>query len=159
MSARKWFRVVDPLSPLFGCDVTVIGSTLKGFKHVMSMRRMDIFVGDRPFQLIAPEGESLGILIKESHLEESPLQVDVIEIGSSRPFGICLDESEMQRGDDLVLHIVNYEQATQIALKDGDGGELLATQTFTDKSVADAVLKMFERGDDRDDITFMLKRN
>jgi hypothetical protein len=168
MSDSKWYRVVDPLSPLFGCDVsgrlTVGGWDIerdryRGYLIIESMRRIDVFVGDRPFQLVAPKGDSLGLIIRQEQLEISPLQVDVVEIDSKRPFGICLDESEMQRADGLVLHVVNYEQATQVALKAGDGGQLLATQTFADKTKVEQILTMFERGDDQDDIVYMLKRN
>jgi hypothetical protein len=154
----KWFRVVDPLSPLFGSDVRC-ASEEDGWMLIDGLRRVDIFMGDRPFQLLAPEGEDLGLRIDSDCLRESHVQDDVVELVTDRPFGISIDEGEMTRDDGLTLTIARFERAVQVALKAGDD-ELLATKTFVgDPEFAGAdILEMFERGDDVDDITFALKR-
>jgi len=172
----KWYRVTDPLSPLCGCDVRLSGLRVWNiawsrpgteFYQVVAMRKVDVFVGDRPFQLVAKEGEDLGLLINMDQLAESPFQNDVMEIGRDRPHGICLDESEMTRQDGVTLRIARYERATQIALEDADDC-LLATTTEPIKPTdpdevrnawEDAIITMFERGDDVDDICYALRTN
>lgn len=119
----KWYRVIDPLSPLYGCDVRGwkknIGSNDLSYDEMLvvcAMRRIDVFVGDRPFQLIAPEGENLGLLIVLQCLEPSPLQDDVVELTTDIPYGEFLEEVEVSRDDGCVLHIVAFERAFQVAL-------------------------------------------
>lgn len=158
----KWYRVIDPLNPLYGCDVEGAESlSAEGWLRVQAMRRVDIFVGDRPFQLVAPEKGCLGVLIDMDHLEASPIQDEVVETGTDRPHGLCLDESEMTRQDGVTLRIARYERATQIALEDSEG-ELLATATESGEARnawETAIIDMFERGDDQDDIQFALRNS
>jgi hypothetical protein len=165
MGEVVWFRVIDPLSPLYGCDVKLADSSAVAVDRgaeiwwkVIAMRRVDIFVGDRPFQLIAPPGESLGICIDPDQLEPSPLQDETVELQTDRPNGLCLDESEMTRGDGHTLRIARYERATQVALDDGQG-TLLGTRTFygmPDDTGDERVLSMFEQNCDPDEIVAML---
>lgn len=157
MEETKWYRVIDPLNPLFGCDVrvrndraVVAKSGAKLYWEISAMRRVDIFVGDRPFQLIAPEGESLGLWIDPAHLQDSPLQDDVVELATDLPYGECLDEMEYERGDGLRIHLVTYEHACQVALlKDG---QLLKTLKTSGLAIPNAVQKMFEEGRPADEI-------
>jgi len=153
----KWFRVVDPLSPLRGCDVK--GNIVELGKDtswkwllVESVRRVDVFVGDRPFQLVG-SGDDLGVLIKISHLEESSIQDDVVEMTTDSPYGKCLSEDERTRKDGLTIRIAVFEKAAQIALEDLHG-KLLATRTIRDnpKLAVDNALDMFEAGEDEDEI-------
>lgn len=155
-----WYRVTDPLNPLYGCDVYVVGTAsgvLSGPMAVISkMRRVDIFVGDRPFQLVAPPDEVLGVMVRVGDLEVSPLQDEKVETGTDRPHGLCIDESEMTRGDGLTLRIARYELATQIAVQDPNDG-LLVSRTETSELRnywEDLVVKAFERGDDVEDIVY-----
>lgn len=157
MDDVKWYRVIDPLNPLFGCDVRVRNDravvTKSGAKlcwEISAMRRIDVFVGDRPFQLIAPEEESLGLWIDPAHLQDSPLQDDVVELGTDLPYGECLDEEQHTRADGLTVHAVTYEHAAQVALlKDG---KLLKTRTTSGLSVPNTVLAMHEQGRTEEDI-------
>lgn len=166
----KWFRVIDPLSPLYGCDIRLgLGLarvnpddfSVKSFGVVVAMRRVDVFVGDRPFQLIAKEGEDLGLMIDKSQLEDSPLQDETVETGTDRPHGLCIDESEMTRGDGVTLRVARYERAVQIAVEDSEG-ELRATNTAvggTRDVWEKVIVDMFEAGADVDDITYALENN
>ena len=169
----KWFRVIDPLSPLYGCDVRVAPDGLslvkpddfstRSFATIQALRRVDVFVGDRPFQLVAKDGEDLGLMIERSQLETSPLQNETVETGTDRPHGLCIDESEMTRADGVTLHVVNYERATQIALRDANN-QVLASDTIAgDLDLRfiweTTVLSMFERGDDQDDLIYVLRNN
>lgn len=159
---KKWYRVNDPLSPLCGCDVTGIEAiSWEGWLSITALRRVDVFVGDRPFQLVAKEGEHLGLLIDTAQLVDSPFQDDVMVVGRDRPHGICLDESEMTRADGVTLRVARYERATQIALEDPDDC-LLATKTETGdfKDVWETqIIARFELGDDQDDLVYMLRSN
>lgn len=169
MVEGKWYRVTDPLNPLYGCDVTgFVTECAFGPDDglaVTAMRRVDIFVGDRPFQLVAKKGENLGIIVSGDCIDESPLQDETVEAAYDRPHGLCLDESEMTRKDGMTIRVARYENATQIALEDAEG-ELLATQTLWsggptgpemvsiwEKKIVD----MWERGDDQDDIVYALE--
>lgn len=157
---KKWYRVIDPLNPLCGCDVMIAELTKQpGFFAVTALRRLDIFVGDRPFQLVAKEGEQLGVMVNFDHLQESPLQNEIVETGTDRPHGRCLDESEMTRKDGVTLRIARYERATQIAVEDPDDG-LLTTRTET-SDFRDlwerTIVNVFERGDDVEDIVYALE--
>lgn len=155
MDDVKWYRVIDPLNPLFGCDVRgeqavdSRGNPVR-FLVIEAMRRIDVFVGDRPFQLIAPEGQNLGLMIREDQLGDSPLQDDVIELSTDLPYGECLDEEHHTRADGLTVHAVTYEHAAQVALlKDG---KLLKTRTTLGLSVPNTVLAWFEQGRTEEDI-------
>lgn len=168
---RKWYRVIDPLSPLYGCDVLLSGEHVRSiawafdpedeaFYRIVAMRRMDVIMGDRPFQLVAKKGEDLGLLISNACISSSPIQDEIIETGTDRPYGICINEGEMTRGDGYTLRVAQYEKATQIALSDSDG-KLLATHTDLESSQywEEEILRMFERGDDPDDIVYALRNN
>lgn len=148
----KWYRVVDPLNPLYGCDVRCIiepDMDTTGYSTINAMRRVDIFVGDRPFQLIAQPGKDLGLMVFRDHLEESPVQDEIVELGTDYPYGKCQGEMNLTRGDDLAVNVAKYESTNQVALL--KGGKLL-------KSVmlgfvrADNLAEMFEDGRSVDDI-------
>ncbi len=134
--SRKWFRVVDRVSPLCGCDVTGEAAVDEkgepvGFLEIKGLRRVDVLIGDRPYQLRAPDGGNLGILIKMQQLEDSPIQDEVIEIAYDSPYGRCIDEwSESEEGVSDI-HVVVFEDAIQVALHDGaEHPELLASCTL-----------------------------
>lgn len=161
---KKWYRVVDPLSPLYGCDVTGYRTAWDSDTDetlmiaITAMRRVDVFVGDRPFQLVAKDGESLGLWIDVECLDDSPVQDETVETGTDRPHGICIDESEMERGDGVKLRVARYERATQIAVESPDG-ELRATKTATDelRSVwEDLIVGKFQLGEDIDNLVVLL---
>lgn len=171
MEEKKWYRVVDPLNPLHDCDVLLSGQIVRNiawaddedekFCRVIAMRRVDVFVGDRPFQLFAKEGEDLGLLISNACIASSPFQDEVMVTGTDRPFGLCLDESEMTREDGVMLRVARYEKAIQIALTGADG-VFRATSTQTDdlrEAWERLIIGMFERDDDEDDICYALRNN
>lgn len=172
MSEVKWFRVIDPLSPLYGCDVRgfkkPVGNnqmSTQDFMAIEAMRRVDVFVGDRPFQLVAPEGETLGLLIYWGHLEPSPLQDDIVELSTELPYGEFLEEVEDgPRGDETGARLtcVAYEERYQIALKwrDEAGGTINVFSRTIQNSHDDVVRirEAFNRGDDVDDIRYMIER-
>ncbi len=158
---KKWYRVIDPLNPLFGCDVRCRKSDLQVNADrfvIEAMRRVDLLVGDRPFQLIAPEGEDLGLTIKRTHVEESPLQEETIEIGTDRPFGLCLGEAEVSVPSGHAMRTAQYERVTQVALEDPEG-RLLATATVSHK-MADVWLQAFvdEDGLELDELIAQMSR-
>jgi hypothetical protein len=164
MEDMKWYRVTDPLSPLYGSDVRgreIYSESYPDVMCVQAMRRLDLLVGNRPFQLVAAEGDDLGIWIRLTHLQESPIQDDIVETTTDRPFGLCLNESEMTRTDGVTLRIARYEGATQIAVEDLTQGIL---RSATDTSHPDileewekTIIGMFERGDDAADIAYTLE--
>lgn len=172
MEEKKWFRVIDPLSPLYGCDVLLSGEKVynvewavggedEEFHRVIAMRRVDVFVGDRPFQLVAKEGQDLGLLISNACFASSPVQDEIVEAGTDRPHGLCIDESEMTRQDGVTLRIARYERATQIAVEDADDC-LMATHTDSSdarESWERVIVDMFERGDDLEDIVYALRNS
>jgi hypothetical protein len=156
----KWWRVIDPLNPMFGCDVR--GTSAGGWLLIDAMRRVDVFVGDRPYQLVARDGQSLGlkILNDEDTLTESHVQDEIVELKTDRPFGRCIDESDMTRKDGHTLRVAQYENAVQIALDDPEG-TLLGTRTFSGlPDETDGVLRqvtgIFDGGDP-DDIVAILQ--
>ena len=166
----KWYRVTERMSPLCGCDVLgeialdEFGEQL-GFLLICKLRRVDVFVGDRPFQLVASPNESLGLLIDYSHLDESPLQEDIIEMSVSSPYGKCLNEDEYTRPDGLILRVVTYSKAVQVALEDPGSG-LIAAETFIDNNInprplnrAIEIHKQFESNVDSDEIVGIMRRN
>jgi hypothetical protein len=155
-----WYRVNDPLNPLCGADVlTGDPGHLEGghgtFYEVRAMRRVDVFVGDRPYQLIAPEGQSLGILVASNHLVESPIQDDVVEIATDRPYGPCVEERDHARDDGLRLRVVEYVLMSQVAVDDSDTGELLSSATVS-LGAAVIIEEAFLGGNDREDMQFMI---
>ncbi len=174
VAEKKWYRVIDPLNPLFGCDVLLSGRAVWNiewafdedvkFYQVIAMRRVDVFVGDRPFQLVAKEGEDLGLMISSCCIASSPIQDETVELTTDRPYGLCIDESEMTRRDGYTLRVARYEQATQVALSDPQE-ELLATKTFAAMpgregigyTPDETVIAMFECGNDPDEIVAILK--
>lgn len=164
MSEVKWFRVIDPLSPLYGCDVrgydaheSPFDIPKETFLTLTALRRVDVFVGDRPFQLIAPEKENLGLLVLFQQLEPSPLQDDIVELSTDLPYGEFLEEVEDARGDGAKLHCVAYEQVYQIALLHQD--RLLVSRIIrNDDDEIVRIRRAFERGDDIDDIKYMIER-
>lgn len=172
----KWYRVIDPLSPLYGCDVRgwrkPVGNnemTIQDFMVIEAMRRVDIFVGDRPFQLVAPDGEMLGLLIDWTQLEPSPLQDEIVELATDMPYGEFLEEVELNREDGCVLHLSAYERLYQVALlvpgppDPGPLGNkpprrLLASRTIDcTPEVIQAIRGVFERGDSVFDIKRMIE--
>ncbi len=100
---KKWFRVTDPLNPLCGCDVRIqdFGSftEAKDWWTVEAMRRVDVFIGDRPFQLIAREGENLGLMVDARHLVESPLQATSVGVVRSPASTVATVASHTRRAD------------------------------------------------------------
>ncbi len=162
MGEVKWYRVIDPLSPLYGCDVRGYSAECVFGPDdglvIKAMRRVDIFVGDRPFQLIAPQGETLGLVIDSRQLEPSPLQDETVELATDLPYGEFLEEVEDERGDRLRLHSVAYENAYQVALTSPEGVIVTRTiQNLNDELIE--IREMFARGDDVDDIKFKILRS
>ncbi len=115
MSEARWYRVTDPLSPLCGCDVR--GREHLDYFLIDAVRRIDIFVGDRPFQRVAPTGQDLGLMIRSIQLIESPLQDDIVELATDTPYGKFVWENEFTRPDGASLHVVEFERKRQIALR------------------------------------------
>ena len=91
----KWWRVIDGASPFYGLDVCgkAKAFSMPGFAsaiEIESVRRFDVFVGDRPMQISRVKG----ILISTEILEESPVQDDDVVMDSepASPYGVCLEE-------------------------------------------------------------------
>jgi hypothetical protein len=133
MSSAKWYRVIDPLNPLCGCDVTIEDEGDDGFCVVTALRKLDVLMGDRPYQLRVVAGQNLGVSVFGEHLVESPIQDEIVEIAYDLPHGRCVDEQIIE-GVDEELRVVTYERAIQVAYGAPEG-ELYATSTL--------------RGDDR----------
>lgn len=156
---KKWYRVVDPISPLYGCDVHGCKHSLMLMRDrlvIDAMRRVDMFIGDRPFQLVAPPGEDLGLLIKFDQLNESPLQDEIIELTTTRPFGLCLSESEVQRADGYMMRMAQYERLSQVAIE-AENGDLVATATCSQK-LADVWMQAFAEDGDIDELIAQMSR-
>ena len=159
--SEKWYRVSDPISPLYGCDV-------KGYEIdsmfgpddgmvLCALRRIDIFKGDRPFQLVAPVGEDLGIIISCDQLCLSPLQDDIVELATDLPYGRFLEESELFVSD-LVLNIVTYERAHQVALRRPPTTVVASKVTVSGRNAVDAVRLAFEQNRPVEEIVMMIER-
>ena len=168
----KWWRVIDPISPLYGCDVRgdlMFMSETSSHEYIFieAMRRIDIFVGDRPFQLIAPSGEDLGLLINSKQLQLSPLQDDLIELSTDPPYGEFLEELELSRGDvdNCILHLVAYEKLYQVALLSRETGlvgrpkvTLIESRTvFCDPDEIRDLRSQFEEGLDVEGLINMIR--
>ena len=162
MSDLSWYRVVDPLSPLHGCDVHGLddGELLE----ICALRRVDVFVGDRPYQLIAPEGQTLGLLIVRDQLEPSPIQDEVVELATDLPYGTFLEEIEHYRDGGECLHLVAYERAFQVALRspadtlDAPGHVVISRTTFCDTELITGLVVAFEAKLPTDEMKMMIKR-
>lgn len=131
----EWFRVSDPLSPLHGCDVRLGPETYSRpsgpvFQPVVAARRVDVFQGDRPYQRVAPAGQDLGIMVSVDSLRASPIQEDVIELATDRPYGDLIEEYQLDRSDGIALRVVVFTEAIQAALSDEDGS-LVRSLTYT----------------------------
>lgn len=177
METIKWYRVIDPLSPLYGCDVTGYDAADGAYEipketylNLTGMRRVDIFVGDRPFQLMAPKNENLGLMVLFQQLEKSPLQDEIVELATDLPYGEFLEEVELSRKDDCTLHLVAYENLYQIALlvpSGRPGTPLLGGKSARVVSISrvidctpetiQAVREVFERGDSAADMKRMIE--
>ncbi len=155
----KWFRVTDPLSPLFGCDVQTWSVGLHDWPLVVALRRVDIFVGDRPFQLVAKSGEDLGLQINPDILTESPMQDDIVELGTDMPYGKVLVELEKTRADGLTLNFVTYERAGQVSII--STGKVAAKKTYFgfDTSRSSEIELAFDDGDNIEDLKYMIERD
>jgi hypothetical protein len=158
--SKKWYRVIDPLSPLHGCDVSGREWLVESGSHLLvidGVRRVDIFVGDRPFQRIAGAERHLGLYIEFSQLEDSLIQDEVVELSREKPYGIFLNESSMTRNTDgHTLRIVQYERATQVALDDGENEMLGHSTILGHRSVLDmheaVIIDDFEHNMDPQDL-------
>lgn len=160
MSSVKWWRVIDPLNPLCGCDVMIEDLTHEaGFFAVKGLRRMDVLMGDRPFQLINKDG-NVGVMVNFEHLVPSPIQDDVVEIGYDYPNGKCLDE-ELLCVEEVELRIVRYENAIQVAYGEQEG-ELYASCMLRGddrETRLDAIIAEFQSDrDNYDEIVATIKR-
>lgn len=158
----KWYRVIDPLNPLCGCDVFGDEGSNEGGNclDVRGLRRVDVFVGDRPYQLVAPPGpRGLGISITndafnwDGVLVDSPIQNEVIELVTDRPHGKCVEEYQLDRSDGVALRVARFERAVQVAL-DNDS-VLVTSRTYTGNDREDsyqAISDMFHDGLDVDEL-------
>ena len=156
----KWLRVRDPLNPLCGCDVVLHEMPDGAYREVTALRRLDVLLGDRPYQLRAPEGCTLGISIDVNHLEPSPVQDEIVEIGYDTPYGKFLEERSDGGADEYLMQ-VTYENAIQFALLAQDDDELLGNCTFlgvgrTER--AEKVRQSFLDSDGRDEVLTMMKQ-
>lgn len=154
-----WYRVNDPLNPLCGSDVLTgevgrIEGGSRKFWEVIAIRRVDVFVGDRPYQLVAPAGGSLGIMVASDGLVESPIQDEVVEIATDRPYGKCVEERDLDRSDGVRLRVVEYEQMGQVALDDADG-TLAASGNVTVGGIS-RLEEAFRNGSDLDEMLELL---
>lgn len=131
-----WYRVNDALNPLCGADVLTgdaghIEGDSRTFYEVLAVRRVDVFVGDRPYQLVAPPGQSLGIMVASDNLTQSPIQDEVVEIATDRPYGAVVEERDHDRSDSLRLRVVEYELMAQVALDDTASNTVLSSATVS----------------------------
>lgn len=155
-----WYRVNDALNPLCGADVLTgdVGHIEGGhrrFYEVLAVRRVDVFVGDRPYQLVAPQGQSLGIMVAGDNLTESPIQDEIVEIATDRPYGAVVEERDHDRSDSLKLRAVEYELMGQVALDDTDAGVVLASATVSLEALS-LIEEAFRAGSDPDEVQFII---
>jgi len=127
----------------------------RSFLRVTSVRRVDVFQGDRPYQRVAAEGQDLGILIDMAQLVASPIQDDVVEIATDRPYGRCIEERTIDRDDDTRLRIVQYETMAQLALDDLSTGLVLVSKTVT-LEVMSAIEDEFSNGLEVDEMQYLI---
>jgi hypothetical protein len=123
---NQWYRVIDPQSPLFGCEVRGwISEAAIGADNALvveAMRRLDMIVGDRPFQMIAAAGDNLGLAIRADQLEVSAVQEDIVEMSRESPYGKFVDEWRYDNDrSGYELQLVRYEGALQAVLRSEDG--------------------------------------
>lgn len=126
---------------------------------VQALRRIDVFVGDRPFQLVAGPDEDLGLIIRMEQLVKSPLQDQIVELVTDRPHGKCLDEYQLDRSDGVALRVARFEEAIQVALDDVDG-VLLASTTYSGDRFQerfDSFEEHFRDGVEEDDLVLSLR--
>lgn len=132
MAEKKWMRVSDPISPLDGCDVLVTDEQVgeHPWRMVYGLRRIDVFVGNRPFQLIAEDKGNIGVMVNPLTLTDSPLGDDVVEMSTTTPHGKFVSE-DLYRGpeDGPSMMVVRFSRAYQVALLDVES-RLMATNTW-----------------------------
>lgn len=154
-----WYRVNDPLSPLSGCDV--MGDEVPGLAGVFrailvtAVRRVDVFAGDRPYQRVAAGGGHLGLMLDMAQLVPSPIQDDVVEIATDRPYGAVVEERDHDRSDGLRLRVVEYELLAQLALDDTATNSVLTSATVSLEASAQ-IEEAFIEGNELDEVQFMM---
>lgn len=155
-----WYRVNDPLSPLSGCDVRLGPDRLDFHRRsdgallyaiIVAVRRVDVFQGDRPYQRVSALGQDLGLMIATDRLIESPIQDDVVEIATDRPYGACVEERDHERSDGLRLRVVQYELMAQVALDDLSSGALVGSATVPLEAMED-IEEAFVEGSDSEEL-------
>lgn len=155
-----WFRVNEPLSPLHGCDVKgQFRDDLKTELLICAVRRVDIFMGDRPFQLVAAEGSDLGLWIRANQLEPSRIQDEIVELSTTAPYGKFIKEQTISGKDQANLTVVEYEDGFQIALI--YYGVLIGSVFFGKKHVQHAqsmIQKFSELSIDANDVAWEFER-
>lgn len=134
MEEQKWWRVVAPDNILFGADVR--GNVIPADDgcevatlFVRAIRRVDMIVGDRPFQ-VQNLGTGIMIEVNMDNLELSPVQDEVVEISRKSPHGEFQHETTETNGN-RHLTIVWYEDAIQIAVTEERGYTELTLATNT----------------------------
>lgn len=119
----RWYRVQGNIgNPLNGCDVQVYDdpSDSAGIPLlVLALRRIDMIIGDRPYQLRDPDG--LGVYIDRYSLVDSPIQDDVVEIATDSPYGKFIDSNIFPLGKDGLITMARYERAVQATYNPVDG--------------------------------------
>lgn len=135
MEEQKWWRVVAPDNILFGADVR--GNVIPADDgcevatlFVRAIRRVDMIVGDRPFQ-VQNLGTGIMIEVNMDNLELSPVQDEVVEISRKTPYGSFVAETGETNGNKHLTKVW-YENAVQIAVTEerGHTEETLATNTW-----------------------------
>lgn len=139
----SWYRVVDRAHPLWGLEVCgdldnddpVTDGCDEPLLHVLAVRRLDVFVGDRAFQIPRVKGMYLSLEI----LELSPVQDDVIELDTSSPYGKCLVEGTLAPQKGFLLTYALYERAVTVSLTTDDlidrDRRKMASETFMGRYV------------------------
>lgn len=124
-----WKRINDPLSPLFGADVRGLEIKVEEnyYTHnsdkwflVTHLRRLDLIVGNKPFQLSGGDDGHIGMIISCDFLIDSPVNEDTIEFDSLPPYGKFLGERLEKRLDGLRLESARFENSVQASLFSGD---------------------------------------
>lgn len=120
----RWYRVSDGGNPLCGADVK-LGPMLgwEPWYKVVAVRRCDVFLGARPYQMRAagPDGD-LGLMTNASHLRLSPVQDEEFELATDNPYGDFIDEERLTDVDGAELQLIHFDNAVQCVFRWIDHG-------------------------------------
>lgn len=132
----NWYRVVEATNPLSGCDVLCDEEMFSKSYYcpVYGVRRIDVFVGDRPFQMVSADPSvDMGIAIHAGHMKLSSIQHRSITLSTDRPNGLCILEKEWEDGKRIVRY-AEYENGRSQVSVSIDGSTTVEWKGFVKKT-------------------------